>query len=586
MLLSIFLAANAIGVTLNHIDDTDETFGYWEPLHYLLHGVGMQTWEYDPLYAIRTYAFVSPFGVIGWFLHHGIHLPKMSTFYVIRTVLALFASYSESSFVTATFIKYGESMGNFTLLFTLFSSGILYSATAFLPSAVIMSFVMLSASVWMHRQYDMTILYGCLAVLWSGWPFVGVLYVPLGLHMLWDTYRQKNDNNTAAAYGIVAVIHLIFKGCAILIITGGSAALIDIYYYQKFTSPTLNILLYNAIGGSGDELYGIETASYYIKNLFLNMGLAWPLAVAAPMLLLRNWMQNRIQQDEEHPVKTTTSAPPPPIGVLFVAAVAWLLVLFHRPHKEERFMYPIYPLLALMAAYASSTLLDMVMGIVNVILDVTIGPDPALPPVSVPVPVLGTSANTASHSSSSPPSSVARRSTVTTVSAAAISTTNTAATAPSSSNSNNGTGDGGGAGTGGINSVNAFYLGQKRTKSEVAVPVSTPTPPPISTPPSNKKPTAIPASPVSSSNTPTDPPAQNHGTIGTVQLFDRGEKKVCVHIRYALRILAGVATFAMCFSRTTSNYLNFKGLLLLAFFLPFLSDSCVKLLIAQNIPIR
>ena len=45
-LLSIFVVANALSVTMNHIDDTDETFGYWEPLHYLLHGVGMQVRHY------------------------------------------------------------------------------------------------------------------------------------------------------------------------------------------------------------------------------------------------------------------------------------------------------------------------------------------------------------------------------------------------------------------------------------------------------------------------------------------------------------------------------------------------------------
>ena len=31
-----------VAATVNHIDDTDETYGYWEPLHYLLYGTGMQ----------------------------------------------------------------------------------------------------------------------------------------------------------------------------------------------------------------------------------------------------------------------------------------------------------------------------------------------------------------------------------------------------------------------------------------------------------------------------------------------------------------------------------------------------------------
>lgn len=27
-------------------------------MHYLLYGTGMQTWEYSPLYAIRSYAYL------------------------------------------------------------------------------------------------------------------------------------------------------------------------------------------------------------------------------------------------------------------------------------------------------------------------------------------------------------------------------------------------------------------------------------------------------------------------------------------------------------------------------------------------
>ena len=28
------------------VDDCDEVFNYWEPLHFLAHGSGMRTWEY------------------------------------------------------------------------------------------------------------------------------------------------------------------------------------------------------------------------------------------------------------------------------------------------------------------------------------------------------------------------------------------------------------------------------------------------------------------------------------------------------------------------------------------------------------
>ena len=54
-LFILFSTISIIGLTLNHIDDTDEVYGYYEPLHYLLYGKGMQTWEYSPKYAIRYF---------------------------------------------------------------------------------------------------------------------------------------------------------------------------------------------------------------------------------------------------------------------------------------------------------------------------------------------------------------------------------------------------------------------------------------------------------------------------------------------------------------------------------------------------
>lgn len=47
--------------------------------------------------------------------------------------------------------------------------------------------------------------------------------------------------------------------------------------YRKY-----NVL--DAGQGRGDELYGVEPASYYLKNLFLNTSMAFLLAVALPCL--------------------------------------------------------------------------------------------------------------------------------------------------------------------------------------------------------------------------------------------------------------------------------------------------------------
>lgn len=42
----VLLASKLLSAFLNIIHDCDETYNYWEPLHYLIHGYGLQTWEY------------------------------------------------------------------------------------------------------------------------------------------------------------------------------------------------------------------------------------------------------------------------------------------------------------------------------------------------------------------------------------------------------------------------------------------------------------------------------------------------------------------------------------------------------------
>lgn len=53
----VLSAARLLSAAMNIIHDCDEVFNYWEPLHYLLYGYGMQTWEYSQQYALRSYLY-------------------------------------------------------------------------------------------------------------------------------------------------------------------------------------------------------------------------------------------------------------------------------------------------------------------------------------------------------------------------------------------------------------------------------------------------------------------------------------------------------------------------------------------------
>lgn len=227
----IALAAfNLLAAAVNHIDDTDETYGYWEPLHYLLYGKGMQTWEYDPVFAIRSYAFLFPMYMIGNLLR-SFGMEKISLFYLLRCVLGLFTTYSQYSYLRAIHNRYSSenaetkhSLSSGTAIFLLLSPGIFYTGTSFLPSAISTTLSMLSLARWLDGYLPESILWGSLAVLGTGWPFVGLIFLPLGLHMLGTSYYFGGIYQVMklCVYGIVMVIFVLLPVTAI-----------DFIYYQQ-----------------------------------------------------------------------------------------------------------------------------------------------------------------------------------------------------------------------------------------------------------------------------------------------------------------------------------------------------------------
>ena len=54
------LPLRLLGALVLGVADCDETFNYWEPLHFLLYGHGLQTWEYAPQVRARSLSLCSP----------------------------------------------------------------------------------------------------------------------------------------------------------------------------------------------------------------------------------------------------------------------------------------------------------------------------------------------------------------------------------------------------------------------------------------------------------------------------------------------------------------------------------------------
>lgn len=103
-----------------------------------------------------------------------------------------------------------------------------------------------------------------------------------------------------------------------------------------------NIVKYNIFSSTGGpDLYGTEPWTFYFKNLALNHNIWFILAMASLPLFFLQKLTNRSAQTMQTGMRT----------VVFLAPFyMWLAIFTAQPHKEERFMYPAYPFLAINAA--------------------------------------------------------------------------------------------------------------------------------------------------------------------------------------------------------------------------------------------
>lgn len=126
---------------------------------------------------------------------------------------------------------------------------------------------------------------------------------------------------------------------------------IDSLAYGKLALVPWNIVSYNVFGGKerGPDLYGTEPWSYYFLNLTLNFNLVALLALASlPALLITHTVDYKRLGTTKH--GADESSPYTILTLRLAPVYVWICLLTAQSHKEERFMYPIYPLLCFNAA--------------------------------------------------------------------------------------------------------------------------------------------------------------------------------------------------------------------------------------------
>lgn len=125
---------------------------------------------------------------------------------------------------------------------------------------------------------------------------------------------------------------------------------IDSLFYRKLSFVPWRIVSYNIFSGSsrGPDIFGTEPWHFYIRNLLLNFNAWFLLAMCSGPLLCLQVLTNSQSLFRGSFLRG--------IG-LITPFYLWLAIFSSQSHKEERFMYPVYPFLAFNAAIALHSIL-------------------------------------------------------------------------------------------------------------------------------------------------------------------------------------------------------------------------------------
>ncbi|KAI8430392.1 hypothetical protein MSG28_000680 [Choristoneura fumiferana] len=322
MALILLLVARLLSAYYGHIADCDEAYNYWEPLHYLVYGNGLQTWEYSPVYAIRSYMPLWLFAVPAKIL--ALIMNPVTIFYAIRTLLAVLTAVAEFMFYKAVCHEFGVNVGRIWLCLTLPAAGCFASSAALLPSAWSSALCSAALACWWRRR----------------WPFTALIGLPIAIDML----IMKRQFKAFFKWSFISLLIVLLPTIAV-----------DSWHYGRLVVAPWNIIAYNIFTEHGPDLYGVEPWTYYFVNGFLNFNIVWVLALSCPLLLIACTAIS---------TRTTARAPfcsPYWLGLMPLAL--WLTVFMLQPHKEERFLYPVYNMIVLAGAIGLDCLQKMTFAV-------------------------------------------------------------------------------------------------------------------------------------------------------------------------------------------------------------------------------
>ena len=290
----------------------------------------------------------------------------MAEFYFLRYLLAFACALCQTLMWRAVCLALNPRVGLIFIMALVFSPGNFHSSTAYLPSSFAMYMAMLGAAVFMNWRGGIKTSQG---MFWYavggvlGWPFAAVLCAPFVLEEAFFAMISDMERFFESFFrlmrGVVSALVLVVR-VPFSPFTSRSRwanhlqavdTAINTFFYKKIEFISWNIIKYNILSSSGGpNLYGTEPWTFYFRNLLLNFNIWFILALLSlPLFLLQKIFSRRATGENFQSGLRTL--------VFLSPFYMWLAIFTLQPHKEERFMYPAYPFLALNAALALHTLL-------------------------------------------------------------------------------------------------------------------------------------------------------------------------------------------------------------------------------------
>ena len=345
--------------------DCDETYNYYEPLHYLLYRSGKQTWEYSSEFSLRGYFYLWMYGIVGQLFESitSAGYSKVCTYYAIRIGIAFVSVLCDLFFIGGVKMRFGRAVAMVAYMSVAFAPGEAKAAVSFLPSSFAMSWYFLVAGGWLRftapsqslsranaarivaykRQCLAVTVLGVVFATVVGWPFAALIGVPIALHLLF----------TSKAIVHLFIMLILFTATLVAIV-----ATFDAYYYCQWVFSTWNIVKYNVFSssdGRSSELYGVEPWTFFFKNLLLNYNLAFifalatfPLAVAG--IVIDAILGKKVRTNLGTRFSSAQLVTPQSMILFSTPFYLWFVFWMRIPHKEERFFAPCYPFLTLSGA--------------------------------------------------------------------------------------------------------------------------------------------------------------------------------------------------------------------------------------------